>query len=153
MTTGKNYEIAIIQFTVQLALSALVPDQDPQLDLTKIAFPTDRLSIKELRKLYPAEFDAEALTQFNHRPAAELNATFSVERAVAKAAFEATLGRASPQAQNEYAMDREELADSLVQYGLASGPHQAEQLIRNIEAQAVAQAKAFGPLPPLSRSR
>lgn len=125
-----------------------MPHQEPHVDLTKIAFPSDRLTIKHLRNLYPKEFDEGRATNFCRRPAEELNAMLSYERGVATEAFETTMGRASPQSQNEYAQDREDVAEFLVQYGLASGPHQAEQMIRDIESQAVAQAKAFGPPPP-----
>jgi hypothetical protein len=125
-----------------------MPDQELQLDLTKIAFPTDRLSIKDLRKRFPAEFDgADERVQFSGTKLGdELEATLQLERDIARWTFEVALGKASSDWVKKYEIDpREDVAKALIDYGLASGPHHAAQQIRDIESQAISQAKAFGP--------
>jgi len=125
-----------------------MPNQKPQLDIAKIAFPTDRLSIKDLRKLFPAEFDGpdERVEFFGvGGRGQDLEAVLQLEREIARKTFEVALGRAPSDWAEKYEIDpREDVAKSLIEYGLASGPNQAEQMIREIEAQATAQAKALG---------
>jgi len=123
-------------------------EQNPQLDLTKISFPTDRLSIKDLRNLFPEKFDmVDGRVQFSGfgRVGDDLEATLQLERHVARSVFDAAMGRASSIFMASDPLDAKEmLAQSFIEYRLASGPHHAEQLVRNIEEQAVDQAKAFG---------
>ena len=135
-------------------------DQQPQLDLPKIAFPTDRLSIQDLRKLFPHRFDKlnqsgePAMVQYFQDASSSGSETLiwmlNREREIAGWAFNLALGRPAAQREDENNPEyqrsvKEEFAQSLIDYGLASGPHHAEQQIRDIEAQAIDQAKAFGP--------
>jgi hypothetical protein len=147
--------MGIIRLSLQFSHPVPMPDQEPQLDLTKIAFPTDRLSIKDLRRLLPDGFDRlgfggepERVHYFqmgSKYGGEELRWMLNAERAVASWAFNAALGRASSEVMTSHPMEvREMLAESFIEYRLASGPHQAEQMIRDIEVQASAQAKAFG---------
>lgn len=127
-----------------------MPGLEPEIDLAKINFPFDRLDIKSLRERFPDRFDrADRLPNFFMRDRADhLNAELQLERDIAKWAFDKAMGR-PPRGNNpDEEGVREWLAEGLVEYGLATGPHHAEQLIRDIEAQAAAQAKGFGP-PPL----
>jgi hypothetical protein len=127
-----------------------MPAQEPQVDLTKINFPTDRLSIKRLRERCPNDFDAadDRVKFFGTALGDDLTATLQLERTIARMTFDVAMGRTSANWVNDYDFDpREIVAQSLIEYGLATGPHHAQQQVRDIEAQAVAQAKGFGPLP------
>ena len=133
------------------------------IDYTPIAFPSDNLTVGKLRKLYPDRFDVEGA---GHRDFFSANAwgdkkqpdeewlaaMLSAERYLARHAFELACGKTST-CLTQLGDTRDESAEELGQYyihfGLASGPHHAEQLIRAFEAQAAAQGRApEGPVPP-----
>jgi hypothetical protein len=135
---------------------------EPQLDLTKINFPTDRLSIKDLRTMFPEGFDR--LDQWGRADGAEffrdqsdrgyeiLIWMLNTERKVAELAFNRATGRPQPEDRSERSPgwveeEKEELIELLVKYGLATGPRHAEQQVRDIESQAATQAIGFGPRP------
>ena len=138
-------------------------DSEPQLDLTKIAFPSDSLTVKKLREVLPQHFDNPS-----RGPHVEANgeweAMLSFERSVAKHAFDAargktisqfdamrglTLSQSIQRQHNELESYKEGLRELYVKYDLASGPHHVEQLIRDIETQAQNQARSQS-APPLS---
>ena len=96
---------------------------EPHIDLLKIAFPTDNLTIKAIRQQFP-EIDGDRLYDFDD---IELPGMLSLERDLATAAFDAVLGRRTVDITVE---DRRMLGKVYVRYGLASGPHHAKQLIR-----------------------
>jgi hypothetical protein len=122
-------------------------DQPPLIDLTRIAFPTDRLTVKELRERNPLDFDRLDKKDGSPKSTEEnFHTVLDCEREVAWRAFRAALGqpvRISPIAEET----RPIVMREYVRLGLATGPHHAEQLIRNVEAQAAAQAKGYGPPP------
>jgi hypothetical protein len=117
-----------------------------KIDFTKIEFPSDGLTIKVLRRVHRDQIDAERLpTFFTDRErggSAEdvLTDLLYCERALAEAAFDRHLGRlpADPLGVEGFA---EELTRLYVRYGIASGEHHAEQLIRSFESHAIAQAR------------
>ena len=120
-------------------------EESPQIDLTKIAFPSDRLTIGTLRKHHPAELDSDNAPDFekrSHSLRAELGDMLFVERSIAQDAFNSALGRRDMVLGR--GQDRQDCLDQVAgiytRYGIASGQHHAEQLFRDIESQAVAQA-------------
>ena len=137
-----------------------MPDPVPQIDFTRIDFPTDRLTVKDLRRLKPECFDIQnAPTQhprvrtcgyFNRWSLDELENQFgglvAVERATADRAFHKVLGLEIPDHLGDPILeesDREEMENRFVPLGLAAGKHKVRLLIRDIEAQAIAQAKKY----------
>lgn len=123
--------------------------ESPKIDFTKIDFPSDGLTIKVLRHIHRDQIDAEQLpTFFTDRERADsaedlLTNLLYCERALAEAAFDRHLGKppADPLGVEGFA---EELERLYVRYGIASGHHHAEQLIRNFESQAVVLAREQG---------
>jgi len=133
-----------------------VSSQEPRIDLAKITFPSDRLTIATLRELFPPLFDVpgKSVKYFEDERRQDLESMMEAERRTARRAFDAALGRTgSTLDQHEDRMfpseqDREWLTELYVSHRLAAGPHHVEQLIRSIEQAAAEQAKGYGP-PPL----
>jgi hypothetical protein len=119
---------------------------DLEIDLTKIEFPSDGMTIKQIRTLHPEQVDAKIDPSLFGGPHGSQDADNTVglllftERLVAKRAFDDTLARKSDElfTLTEYADD---LAEMYMRHGIASGSHHAQQLIRHIESQAAAQAR------------
>ena len=132
-------------------------DTDPAIDLTKIEFPTDNLTLKMVRKAYPQGFDVEpppdfALDRLRRRPLRcqsldnILAFIIDFERILADMAFKRARGQSVEHADGN--RDRETIMDNLgsdyVRLGLAHGKHEAHEMLRGIEAQAAAQARQHG---------
>jgi hypothetical protein len=119
---------------------------EPHIDLMKIDFPTDNLTVKTIRRLFP-QIDSERLNNFEK---IELDGMLSLERDLAKVAFDQVLKRDTM----SWAMSGEEeemLGWLYVRYGLANGPRVAEELIRKFQQSAAEQAREH--LPPNQRSQ
>lgn len=131
-------------------MSAPSPEP-PKIDLSRIDFPSDRITIKAVRATRPGSgFDAKVAEYPEGKDAFdELVACLSTERELASKAFDAALRGVDPKRigtrDHKSAWDRQEIISALDSeyraYGLSSGRQQSIQLIRQIEAQAVAQAK------------
>ena len=69
------------------------------IDYSSLRFPSDRITLLDIRRAHPSRFDVESGDRFNH-PDDEfrLNGLCHRERLVARAAFEAALGKKT----NEY---------------------------------------------------
>ncbi len=124
---------------------------EPQIDFTQIEFPTDKLTIKMVRSIYPWAFDRPAAlpenrTYFYGRASIEnaLGGLIDCERRLAVLEFKRVLNL--PLTTEERKIGRASLAETLVDeyvhLGLASGDHHAEQLIRDLESQVSAQAQS-----------
>ena len=128
-----------------------MPCPEPVVDLTKIDFPSDKLNVKKLRELYPNKFDH--IDQYGnvalHADAGAWEATLANERRCASRAFNAAMGR--PFNWNDrgvhdpewYDQEREWVRAAYIRWGLATGEHHAEQLLRSVEQVAAEQAKAY----------
>jgi hypothetical protein len=134
---------------------------DPAIDFTLIDFPTDHLTVKDLRKRWPHGFDTSPppgqrfddgeiglrLGPYRRKNLDDiLGSTIDTERELAELAFCATLGREPPEplrGDGRRDESAELLAHTYVGYGLATGDHHAMELIRDIEAQGAAQARKF----------
>jgi len=119
-------------------------DFAPQIDFSRIAFPTDQLTVGQLRERFPEEFKGEKVTFFYDQKGMELTSTIDIERELAKHAFDAVLGR--KKGDPEAAFIREELEDCLagsyVFLRMAKGKHEASQMVREVISAAEAQAMA-----------
>ena len=123
------------------------------IDFTTFSFPTDRLTVRDLRRKHPEGFDQplpeEALGEIRRgsryrRRSLDviLGDLIDAEREVAERAFHNHLGSGQP----DYLRgtpdgSRDCLISTYVEWGLATGEHHAEQLVRDLEAQAISQAE------------
>lgn len=132
----------------------------PEIDFTQIQFPTDRLTIKSLRERFPDVFDVEPPEdRFITLPLRTLprqsldtllTATLDFERILAEDVFRKELRLPKmrlPVLGGRRADLIDSLANSYVSLGVARGKHEARQMLRDVEAQAVAQARQHGGRP------
>lgn len=112
-----------------------------------IRFPSDRVTIKMLRQHHPQLFDEMLADGDDQQPMFfepggcdhaedQLGSMMYVERLIAKNRYAAELGIEIPDQFIPLADMKIELAQHYVRYGLATGVHEAEELIRDIERQA-----------------
>jgi hypothetical protein len=121
--------------------------QKPQLDLSKISFPTDQITIQGLRSLFPHLFDTGGTIHFFRDAKDNLLAPMMQdERDLARRAFDEAAGNAPEDADWELA--RADLIKNYVAYKVARGPSHGEQLIRSFERQATEQARGCNPQIP-----
>lgn len=120
----------------------------PEIDLTRIEFPSDGMTIKDIRRIWPVAVDTGENVDLFSRPvggrAGEiLFSMLTMERDLAKATYGLELGRKPDisYADNDVKLLVEDLSEIYIRVGLGSGPHHAGQLIRSIESQAVSQAR------------
>ncbi len=128
-------------------------DVTPAVDFSAISFPTDRLSVRDLRRIYPHSFDLPSPYKTGHaasRPVygrntleSTLGGIIDAERLVAGVAFKRAAGL--PLNEEEVleppAVVAAGVASSYIEIGLASGDHHASQMVRDIERQAAAQGR------------
>jgi hypothetical protein len=109
----------------------------PQIDYTRVHFPSDSVTIGKLRAVNPLRLDVDEPRLI------DVVGMLTVERSLARQAFDATLSRVIPD-ENDYLSGRNalvgDLASNYKTYGLARGPKTAMQLIKAFEAEAAAQA-------------
>lgn len=110
-------------------------------DLSSISFPTDNLTIGQLRKLYPKDFNAFPAAGRHFSFAESTAALVEQERIYATGVYAQAMGLKSVLlSKDEVETAAECIAADYQNFGLASGPEQAEQLIRDIADQVQAQA-------------
>lgn len=133
--------------------------ESPEIDVTKIDFPSDELTIKAIRQRWPKSIDkrednpyVDGIPRLLAQPTGEeLFSMLKMERDLATATFNMELGREPPDlsyADFSIKSLAEDLSKLYIEFGLASGQHHADQLIRSIESQAVAQARQHTPPRP-----
>src|SRR5437870_1749108 len=116
----------------------------PQIDYARIDYPSDALTIKDLRKLYPKDFDIDKGSSGGLTPEIpdEIGTMLQWERIVARYAFDLALGR--PLHEGTFT-PRAELVRDLhhfyKQFGLAKDTKQARQLVVGLQAASEQQAR------------
>jgi hypothetical protein len=115
-------------------------------DYSSIPFPSDRITMADLRRAHPDRFDVPGGRRF--RGDASSDATFHLdtivylERLIAASAFDRAAGK--PENPLDQALlEREDCVSELTKlyqtYGVAKGPNHTEELVRDMEARAAAQ--------------
>jgi hypothetical protein len=132
--------------------------ESPTIDFTAIHFPTDRLTVADLRRVYPYSFDQprphESFGKDRSPPGRgsiehTLGTLIDMEREIANVAFKKAAGQSLTEV--EASQDRDsylELAEEFVTLGLATGENAAMELLRDIRRQAEAQAAIHVPPRP-----
>ncbi len=130
----------------------------PAIEFAKFVFPSDKITLADLRRVHPREFDTRGRNFFdgprmsrvdNSRPQEALSEMLSIERLIARLVFE-SVRRGKPQASvlNSAWEDDVELIEALSRYyehyGVTHGAQESLPLIRSIEQQATKQAECLG---------
>lgn len=126
----------------------------PRIQHVQIDYPTDRLTVKDLRKAFPHSFDVPSNKEtdpndlkgiFHGRRGVDIGFGTMIirERLFSEIAYKKHLGQALTE--DESLVTREDLVDDLsedyIKLGIAAGEKHAEQLLRHVENQAIAQAQ------------
>lgn len=125
------------------------------IDFTNLSYPTDRLTVKDLRCRCPEGFDlplshesfGEVRKGLYRRRSLDvvLGDLVDLEREIADRAFHTRLSAEVPEHLRGHPDDgRDCLISEYVRWGLATGENHAEQLIRDLETQAITQAEQVG---------
>src|SRR5207244_2020081 len=123
---------------------------EPVLDFSQIRFPSDRVTVADLRRLWPWAFDQYRPPEPGHRGdikrggdlSTTLGCLLDCERIYADLVFRQALGM--PRADGGIPMPEGadiELAEVYESYGWARGEHEAREMVRDIESQVLAQAQ------------
>jgi hypothetical protein len=118
-----------------------MPDTGPVIDFTRLWFPTDAITIGDLRKKFPFAFEGVDPDYFNEGDD-NMSALVECERTVAQWAFDKALGRPTPSA-DEWRDQEEGLEITYTEMELAKGAKHAEQLVRDLKEAAAAQAREY----------
>jgi hypothetical protein len=125
------------------------------LDFSECTFPSDAISIAQMRQVHPLLFDVGIETAKGQQPVFMLapfdgghvldtiGMMLHCERIIAADSYAAKLGLEPPDADIE--LFKEELANYYIKYGLAKGEHHAQELVRNIERMGASLAKGRQP--------
>lgn len=120
-------------------------DRFDGLNLTSVSFPSDSISIESLRRLFPNDFDVgitegiQAQPKFFLLVENTINASNTLgnvlycERLLAAWYYAKEKGIAPPE--TGLVDLQEELSENYCKLGIATGPHHAEELMRDIERQ------------------
>jgi hypothetical protein len=118
---------------------------DPDIDFTTLDFPTDTISIKDMRRRHPDRFDVRRPEHADKTGSLyeKLSDLIFCERAFSANTYD--------QARGKYRNDglygedleivREGLAKDYIGFGLAAGRAQAEEFVRSVERQVLQQAE------------
>ena len=129
-------------------------DSVPKIDFTKIDFPTDKVTIKDVRRAYKLSYDVWMEDRIanngrDNEPTpvtldTHLHDLMDYERHFAENMFKKALGLHDPNlGYFGYASAIESFSAQYIELGLASGDHQVSELVRGVERQAVAQANQY----------
>jgi hypothetical protein len=137
--------------------SSRTPQKARPISFSEIEFPSDALSVKRLRLIFPEQFDEGSLTNgFGHffypmgieKPAhlVQLNDLLSAERTLADYAFCHALETYPNEILDEEchwcaSQARKDLDQLYQEFKLADSPETARLLIRDVEEQAVHQGE------------
>lgn len=121
-------------------------------DLTKLHFPTDALTIGAIRQTDPEGFREVSPRFFKGDGHGDVSSLLWEERLLAANAFAQALGQSLPFPDEAQERDEiiKELATWYQRFGLASGLEHTKQLVRDLEQSAAKQAEillGFAPRP------
>jgi hypothetical protein len=111
-------------------------------------FPSDKLTVRELRRLHPEQLDRREPEWATHDNSlyAKLSELIFCERVFASNTYDQARGqyREGGIYEEDLELVREELAGVYIKFGLASGKVHAEELVRSVEREALQQAARHG---------
>jgi len=120
-----------------------MPDENKSstLDVTKMSFPTDALTVGQLRRRQPNLFVTEGRAKA-HLSDLEVIPTLAIEMSLAEKTFCRAMSQPDPCPGDTRAMLVQMLNEDYCRLEISSGLHQTRQLARAIESAAVKQAFA-----------
>lgn len=119
-----------------------VPDSEFTPDLSKVNFPSDRITVKDMRRAQPSLlFSDRELLRFD-RQLMHIEAidTARVEHILARKAWAKALDLPDPHASHERLDLISFLDEGYQRYGISSGPKATLELVRQFESEAAQEA-------------
>lgn len=124
----------------------------PTIDYASLSFPSDHITLADIRRAHPDRFDTEDGRRFKSIELEDKSFTVSLiihlEHLLARAAFEKAAGLPGNVLHDVGLLEREECIEELTgfyqAYGVAQGPQHTEMLVRDLEARAASQAAKRG---------
>jgi hypothetical protein len=126
-------------------------DEPMEVDLRRFHFPSDKLTIRDIRDHEPDRIDISS-PHLSTDSAHSIEKLLFLERYIAEAAYVVAFGRGSAYLELAREGGYKEFEEALVEeytfYGLGRTTHEANELIRGIKDQARAQAREAQGLDP-----
>jgi hypothetical protein len=127
-----------------MAYSPAASRTNPELDLNTILFPTDILTVGELRKREPGGyFHGNRAPKEFHPGDTHFSKIVLYEQDLATYVFRKVIGMPEELGDVSFMQHKRELCEMYVEYGIVSDLDKAVDLLRGIENQATVQGKAF----------
>ncbi len=112
-------------------------------DFSGIAFPSDQITIAQIRKEQPYMFAFDTLGT-DHASNFDAINTIRCELILAEKAWASALGHSEPQPDFDRREEIAMLNDDYVRYGLSTGIAKTRQLVRDFEKAVAEQARTAG---------
>jgi len=118
---------------------------EPQVDHTRMDYPSDRVTVAQLRARFPELLNGNGLYKSElSSTTLDIVATMALEQSLAAKAFAKAAGLPDPDP--EPLVNRRETVEMLNEdyrrYGISSGIQQTRELVRSFEAAAASLGKA-----------
>lgn len=113
----------------------------PPLDVTKIDFPSDKVTVGQMRRLQPESFTQANFVKLRGDEIPIVSA-MCLEEMLAQKAYASAAGLPDPYPDDDRLESIRWLYDEYAQYGLSSGVKHTRELVRGFEKAAVQLAKA-----------
>jgi hypothetical protein len=112
----------------------------PGFDPAAIVFPSDAITLGQMRRHDPEVFTFDRLTDA-HADSIDAVATHGLELVLAERSYARAAGLSDPHPGDNRSETISMLNDAYKEYGLSTGMQQTRQLVREFEAQAARQAE------------
>ena len=116
-------------------------DNDFNPDLSSLEFPSDRITLVQLRRVEPEYFSTDRQMLDNDLTVVHGINALRIELVLARKAWAAAIGLPDPDTFRKRPTEIEYLTDVYKDYGLSSGRQQTEELVRRFETEAARLAK------------
>ncbi len=110
--------------------------QDFNPDLSSIEFPTDRITLGQMRRLEPGLMTSGREMANQHLINADAICTMAIEQRLAKQAWAQAIGMPGVDRLDEREDDLAHLNEIYTMYGLSSGENQTQEMVRRFETEA-----------------
>ena len=110
--------------------------RESESDISSIEFPTDRITLGDMRRTEPGIMLNERALLDRHPVNIDAIAAAQIEHILALKAWAAASGRSDPKPLRSRRGSIEFLAQVYKDYGLATGRRQTEELVRRFEVEA-----------------
>lgn len=110
-------------------------------DLSSITFPSERITLGQMRKVEPEWFSTDREMLDNNLVVVHGINALRVEQILARKAWAEAIGLPDPDTFHSRATEVEYLTDIYKDYGISTGPQQTEELVRRFETEAAKLAK------------